>query len=173
MNNVYSNIFKPIIPKQFDENEIYTIAITILVLGVLYFLLKRESQLSAVEVSSIYLFNLFITTTLESLFAEHPLDFYDTLDYAHAEIFDVVLQTLVYPPPIIIALYFYSKYKPNWLIYTLFWALLLTCLELVSLQFNLFQFKSWSSIYSFIFYVFTMVVNIIFFRRVRRIIRLA
>ncbi|WP_417900340.1 hypothetical protein ABN702_08885 [Bacillus haimaensis] len=170
MNNLYSNIMDPILPKQFDKNEIYTIVITIFVLSLLYYLLKRERQLSALEVFSVYLFNLFLTTTLESLFAEPPLDMYDTIDYAHAaEIFDVILQTLVYPPPIVIAIYFYSKYQPNWLIYTLCWGMILTTLELISLQFNLFQFKNWTSLYSFFFYVFIMALNILFFTKVRSV----
>ncbi|MFE7062688.1 hypothetical protein ACFVAD_11100 [Sutcliffiella sp. NPDC057660] len=169
MSNMFSTIMDPILPKQFDANEIYTIVITIFVLSLLFYLLKRERQLSAVEVFSVYLFNLFLTTTLESLFAEPPLDMYDTIDYAHAEIFDVVLQTLVYPPPIVIAFYFYSKYKPNWLIYTLCWGMILTTLELISLQFNLFQFKNWTSLYSFFFYIFIMALNILFFTKVRSV----
>ncbi|MGM0835288.1 MAG: hypothetical protein ACQEV7_03960 [Bacillota bacterium] len=169
MNNMFSNIMDPILPKQFDANEIYTIVITIFVLSLLFFLLKRERQLSAVEVFTVYLFNLFLTTTLESLFAEPPMDMYDTIDYAHAEIFDVVLQTLVYPPPIVIAIYLYSKYKPNWLFYTLCWGNILTCLEFISLQFNLFQFKNWTSLYSFFFYLIIMALNILFFTKVRSV----
>jgi hypothetical membrane protein len=73
-------IISPISPKQFDENELFTLIISITVVAVLSYLHKHYRTLSDAELLSVYLFNLFLTTTLEALFAEHPLDFYDTMD---------------------------------------------------------------------------------------------
>ncbi|WP_078380463.1 CBO0543 family protein [Sutcliffiella halmapala] len=171
MKEMFANVMDPILPKKFDENEVYTIIITILVLTVLVYFQKRQPELSKLELGSIYLFNLLLSTTLESLLADHPIDLYDTVDHAHAEIFDVILQTFAYPATIVIALYFYSRFKPNNSLYILLWGIILTILERFSLLFNLFQYKEWTLFYSFIFYILIMVCNIIFFNKVRNYIR--
>lgn len=171
MKEILANVMEPILPKKFDENEVYTIIITILVLSVMVYLQKRQRELSKLELVSVYLFNLLLTTTFESLLADHPIDLYDTVDYAHAEIFDVILQTFVYPPTIVIAMYFYSKYQPKNVFYIFLWGTILTILEWISLQFNLFQFKEWTLYFSFLFYVFIMFINVHFFHKVRSYIK--
>ncbi|MEG9298138.1 CBO0543 family protein [Mangrovibacillus sp. Mu-81] len=161
-------IISPISPKQFDENELFTLIISITVVAVLSYLHKHYRTLSDAELLSVYLFNIFLTTTLEALFAEHPLDFYDTMDYPHAEIFDVILQTFVYPATVTIAIHFYAKYRPAALWYILGWGLILTFLEWISLYFNLFQHKEWTLFYSCILYSSVMTLNTFFFNKVRK-----
>jgi hypothetical protein len=161
-------IISPISPKQFDENELFALIISITVVAVLWYLQKHNRTLSGAELLSVYLFNLFLTITLEALFAEHPFDLYDTMDYPHAEIFDVILQTFTYPSTVTIAIHFYAKYRPAALWCILGWGLLLTFLEWISLYFNLFQHKEWTLFYSCIFYSAVMALNIFFFNKVRK-----
>jgi hypothetical protein len=161
-------IISPISPKQFDENELFTLIISITVVAVLWYLHKRNRALSNAELLSVYLFNLFLCTTLEAILAEHPLDLYDTMDYPHAEIFDVILQTFTYPATISIAIHIYAKYRPITLWYILGWGGILTFLEWVSLNFNLFQHKEWTLFYSCIFYSVVMIMNTFFFTKVRK-----
>ncbi|KMJ57985.1 hypothetical protein AB685_14255 [Bacillus sp. LL01] len=168
MNNQFKAILTPISPKNFDENEVFTILISILVIAVLWYLHTHCRTLTNTEMVSVYLFNLFLTTTLESLLAEHPLDFYDTMDYAHAEIFDVILQTFPYPATIVIAIHFYAKFRPSTIAYVIGWALILIFLEWISLFFNLFQYREWTLIYSFMFYAFIMALNTFFFNKIRK-----
>ncbi|MCG1022521.1 CBO0543 family protein [Sutcliffiella horikoshii] len=168
MNSQIKSIFTPISPKNFDENEVFTILISLLVIGVLWYLHTHYRTLTNTELASVYLFNLFLTTTLEALLAEHPLDFYDTMDYAHAEIFDVLLQTIPYPATIVIAMHFYAKFRPSTIGYIIGWALILTSLEWISLLFNLFQYNEWTLLYSCMFYACIMTLNTLFFNKVRK-----
>jgi hypothetical protein len=161
-------IITPISPKPFDENEIFTLIISIFTIAVLWYLHTRNRTLTNAELFSVYLLNLFLTTTLEALFAEPPLDLYDTMDYPHAEIFDVILQTVTYPATISIAIHFYAKYRPSTLWYILGWGLILTFLEWISLYFDLFQHKEWTLYYSCIFYSAVMTLNIFWFKKVRK-----
>ncbi|WP_339149464.1 MULTISPECIES: hypothetical protein [unclassified Sutcliffiella] len=168
MNSQIKSILHPISPKFFDENEVFTIFISIMVIVVLWFLHTHYRTLTNTELASVYLFNLFLSTTLESLLAEHPLDFYDTMDYAHAEIFDVILQTIPYPATIVIAIHFYAKFRPATIGFIIGWALILISLEWISLFFDLFQYNEWTLLYSCMFYAFIMTLNTFFFNKFRK-----
>jgi hypothetical protein len=161
-----SNLFEllgPLIPKHFDKNELYVIGILLLVWGLFYAFHKRERILSKTEIISILVFNQLFATVGDRLLAEPPLDFYDTLDYAHGEFFDSLLQVAVYPVPILIFIHFYYKYKPRKVCFLILCAVILSFLEWVSVTFfNLYQYKEWNTVYSFIFYLFAMTVNLYF-----------
>lgn len=103
----------------------------------------------------------------DSLFAEPPFDFYDTVDKAHGELFDIILQAGVYPTTIIIGLQLYALLKPNSVVFIIAFASLLTTLEWVSVEwFNLFQYKEWKLFHSFIFYTCIMIFNTVYFHKV-------
>ncbi|WP_026581409.1 CBO0543 family protein [Bacillus sp. J33] len=140
--------------------------------GDCFFLLySRKQFLLQSEVIAIYVFNAWFGTVGDSLFAGPPLDFYDTLDYAHGEFFDSVLQVFVYPIPIIVSIFFYRKYNPNNLFYIVLWAGILCTLEWASETFfNLFQYKEWKLWYSFVFYMFVISVNLIFANKVKKLL---
>lgn len=170
MNNVLK-ILEPSLPKSFDKNEIFVIVITLFVWGMLFLIFSRERFLLRTEVIALFVFNAWLATVGDRVFAEPPLDFYDTLDHAHGEFFDSVLQVLVYPIPVIVSIHFYRKCKPNNLFYILLWAGILCTLEWTSETFfDLFQYKEWKIWYSFIFYVFAISVNLIFVNKVKKLI---
>jgi hypothetical protein len=165
------DLLEPMTPKTFDKNEVYIFFIILLVWILFSIIHKKEERLLLTEIVCLYVFNVLFATVGDRILAEPPLDFYDTLDYAHGEFFDIVLQLGVYPVPILIAVHFYRKYKPNIIIYTLLWACILAGLEWLSLHFfNLFQYKEWRTWYSFLFYNFATLVNLILSKWLKKII---
>lgn len=165
--NKLSHLLDPILPAQFDKNEIYVIAILFLVWLSFWVIHKRAPLLSKTEIISIYVFNILFSTIGDRVLAEPPLDFYDTLDRGYGELFDSILQLFVYPLPIIIAIHFYCKYKPKLWFYILGWACLLAICEWVSVKFfNLFQYHNWTTWYSFMFYCFAIYVNIFYHKKI-------
>lgn len=165
MNEII-NILKPILPKAFDKNELFIIVISLLMTGIALYLHHKNKSLLTTEFIAIFLLNLLFSIVGESFLAEPPLDFYDTADRSHAEIADIILQIFVYPPTILIAIQYYSHFKPNKFIFIFICTLLLTFLEFISIEvFNLFQYKKWKLFYSFFFYLFVMTLNIAFYRR--------
>ncbi|WP_282138897.1 hypothetical protein [Rossellomorea aquimaris] len=101
--------------------------------------------------------------------AEPPLDLYDTLDYGHGEFFDSILQIVVYPIPIILFIHFYRKWKPNKIVYILLYGFFLVGLEWISAEyFDVFQFKTWKTSYSYVFYCCVLTVNLIFAGQIKK-----
>ncbi|WP_456271310.1 hypothetical protein [Bacillus sp. AK031] len=166
-----SNILEPLMPEKFDENEIFSLCISILVSAVLYFIHKKYKEFLGTELLSLYFFNLLLITLVESTLAEPPIDFYDTLDFPHAELFDIILQVAAYPIQMIILIYFYPLKSLKFFPFVLIGAAILTALELISLQFNLFQFNKWHSGFSFLFYCFAVGINMLFFSWFRKVIK--
>ncbi|MBM6617872.1 hypothetical protein [Bacillus suaedaesalsae] len=171
MYNV-SIILGPLTPKDFDENELFVIAIIFITWFILFFIHRKDPVLLKTEIVALFVFNMLFATVGDRIFAEPPLDFYDTLDYAHGEFFDSILQILVYPLPVITFIHFYQKFKLNNIIFILLCAFILMGLEWISAEyFNLFQFKKWENYYSYLFYCFAMVVNILYFKWIGRLIK--
>lgn len=159
-------ILKPILPKNFDENEWFTIFVTILVLSVFTFLHKRNKTLLTTEIIAILLINLLYTTVGDYFLAMDPYDFYDTVDRDSGEIMDILLQNIVYPFTLLILMNYYAKNKPNYLLYIIFGTGLLFGLEWIGVEFfNLFTYKTWKPWYSLIFYFPVMTINIIFYNK--------
>lgn len=165
---IYS-LLQPILPKKFDENEWFTIAITILVFTVCIYLLKKHPVFLRTEVIALLLLNLLYSTVGDYTLAMKPYDFYDTVDHDSGEIMDILLQNIVYPFTIIILVFFYVRWKPNKLLYTILGATILLGLEWVSVKyFHLFTLKSWKSWYSFFFYLPVLWINIWFYEKLHR-----
>lgn len=171
MNNII-HLLKPILPEQFDKNEFYVLAITIIV-GISFFVLhKRFQLLLKTEMICLYVFNLLFAQVGDRILAEPPLDFYNTLDRDYGELFDSILQVFVYPFPIMIAVQIFWKFKPNSLIYILLCAFILSMFEWISVRiFDVFQYNNWSTWYSFGFYCMAVLVNLIFYKKIHKIIK--
>ncbi len=158
----YLELLEPMTPETFDKNEVYVIAIMLFIWMLFFIIHKKQRRLLLTEIVCIYIFNVLFATVGDRILAEPPLDFYDTLDYGHGEFFDIILQLCVYPLPILILIHYYRKYKPSIVIYTLLCACILSGLEWISVHyFNLFQYKEWNTRYSFIFYNFAVLTNIL------------
>jgi hypothetical protein len=159
-------ILKPILPKQFDENEWITITISLFVFFFFLYVHRRRRVLLLTEIIAILLFNLLYTTVGDYFLAMDPYDFYDTVDHDSGEIMDVLLQNIAYPFSLLILMHFYAIYKPNTVLYIAFGTLLLYGLDWVSVEFfNLFTYKTWKSWYSLLFYIPVMTLNILFFNK--------
>lgn len=171
MNNLI-HLIKPILPEQFDKNEFFVLTITLIV-WISYFIFhKRFQLLLKTEMICLYVFNLLFAQIGDRLLAEPPLDFYNTLDRDYGELFDSVLQIFVYPFPIMIAVQIFYKFKPNSLIYILLCAFILSMFEWVSVKFfDVFQYNNWSTWFSFGFYCFAVLVNLIFYKKIHKIIQ--
>ncbi|SFB21783.1 MULTISPECIES: hypothetical protein [unclassified Bacillus (in: firmicutes)] len=171
MNNILS-LLRPLSPKTFDVNEYFVITIMLLVWGIFFLLHKKERLLLHTEIIAIITFNVFFATVGDRILAEPPLDFYDTVDYAHGEFFDSILQVLVYPIPILISIHFYRKFKPNKVVYVILWAGILSVLEWISERFfNVFQYNHWHILLSFCFYLFAIFVNLSLSNKINKMIR--
>jgi hypothetical protein len=159
-----TKILEPLTPKVFDKNELYVFGIIILCWCTLIVIHRLEPLLLRTEIIALYVFNVWFATVGDRILAEPPVDYYDTLDYPHGELFDSILQIGVYPVPIVIFFHFYQKYKPGKAAYVLIYALILVMLEWISKNFfDVFHFKEWTSYYSYVFYCFALSVNLIFF----------
>lgn len=165
-------ILEPLTPKTFDKNELFVIGILILCWCILIVVHRFEPLLLRSEIISLYVFNMWFATVGDRILAEPPLDYYDTLDYPHGELFDSILQVGVYPVPIVLFFYFYRKYKPNKVAFVFVYALILVILEWISEDsFNVFQFKEWNAINSYVFYCFALTFNMIFFGQVKKYLK--
>jgi hypothetical protein len=162
-------ILEPLTPKTFDKNEIFVLFIVVLCVCILVLVHHLEPHLLQTEIIALFVFNLLFATIGDRILAEPPLDFYDTLDYGHGELFDSILQIVVYPIPIILFIHFYRKCKPNKIVYILLYAFFLVVLEWISKKyFDVFQFKTWKTSYSYLFYCFTLTVNLIFAEQIKK-----
>lgn len=171
MNNILS-LLRPLTPKTFDLNEYFIITITLLVCGIFFLLHNKDRLLLHTEIIAIIIFNVLFATVGDRILAEPPLDFYDTVDYAHGEFFDSILQIFVYPIPILISIHFYRKLKPNKVFYVILWAGILSVLEWISERFfNVFQYNKWNILLSFCFYLFVMIVNLSLSNKIHKMIR--
>ncbi|RSK28837.1 hypothetical protein EJF36_19230 [Bacillus sp. HMF5848] len=157
-------IIQPILPKKFDENEWFTIVISLFVFFFFLYVHRKKKVLLLTEIIAIILFNLLYTTVGDYFLAMSPYDFYDTVDRDSGEIMDILLQNIAYPFSLLILMHFYAKYQPNNILYIAFGTILLYGLEWVSVEyFNLFTYKTWKSWYSLIFYCPVMILNILFY----------
>ncbi|MGD6830850.1 hypothetical protein ACQCT5_01715 [Sutcliffiella halmapala] len=171
MKEIYENAIKPMLPKNFDENEWFTIAITIIILISIYYITKKNRELLWSEIIGISLFNLQLTTMGDYFLAMPPYDFYDTVDRNSGELMDIFLQNIVYPGTVLIIMHFYKKTSPNKIVFILVGVVILSGLEAIGVYiFHLFTYKSWKFFYSIIFYFFVMTLNVFFFEKLKTIL---
>lgn len=175
MNEILQNMYeilKPILPVKFDQNEYFTIFITLLITSWYIYLHKRKPTLLNTEVMAILLFNLLYTTVGDYFLAMKPYDFYDTVDHNSGELMDILLQNIVYPGTLLILMHYYAQYRPNLWIYTLIGVSLLYVLEWIGVEyFHLFTYKSWKWWYSVLFYCPVMVLNIIYYEKLHKYVQ--
>ncbi|WP_409250615.1 hypothetical protein V1502_10565 [Bacillus sp. SCS-153A] len=166
MKEIYENAIKPMLPKQFDENEWFTLAISILIIVAIYYFTVKNRKLLWSQIICISLLNLQLTTIGDYFFAMPPYDFYDTVDRNSGELMDIILQNIVYPGTLLLFMDFYRKKVPNRLVFIIATVFLLTIFEMVSVHiFHLFLYKSWEIQYSIAFYTFVMILNVIFYEK--------
>ncbi len=171
MKEIYENAIKPMLPKHFDENDWFVIAITILVFVALYYIVVVNRELLWSEIIGISLLNLQMTTLGDYFLAMPPYDFYDTVDRNSGELMDIFLQNIVYPGTVLFMMNYYKKLKPNKLVFIFVSAGVLTGLEAIGVYFfHLFTYKTWELYYSIIFYFFVMISNVFFFEKLKTLI---
>lgn len=172
MNEIYEKAIKPILPSKFDENELFSILITIIVLIFIYYITVKKRELSYLEMICIALLNLQMTTVGDYFLAMPPYDFYDTVDKNSGELTDLFLQNIVYPGVLLVFMHYYKKLIPSKLLFILMGTFFLTILESISVYFfNLFKYKTWTIYYSMLFYLIVMVLNVVFFEKVSTYLR--
>ncbi|EDL66637.1 hypothetical protein [Bacillus sp. SG-1] len=166
MKEIYEDAIKPMLPKHFDQNEWFTIAITILVIASVYYITVKSRKLLWSQIICISLLNMQLTTVGDYFFAMPPYDFYDTVDRNSGELADIILQNIVYPGTILYFMHLYKRVLNSKLLFILLCVGMLTVFEAVSVHlFNLFTYKSWKLAYSIGFYAFVMILNVVFYEK--------
>jgi hypothetical protein len=166
MRGFYETVIQPILPKHMDENEWLVAVITLLISYGVFIITQKKRLLLWTEIICIYLFNLLLTTIGDYFLAMPPYDFYDTVDRNSGELADLFLQNIVYPGTLLIIIHLYKTFKPNLILFIFLTGSLLTILETISVYvFHLYEFKTWKSYYSLIFYFFVIGINLLFYHR--------
>lgn len=148
------------LPIQFDANEIFIIMSTI-VSWPLMFILPR--YLSAVTITIIWTFNIFLALLADITIGVKPNDFYFTIDHKTHELFDVLLHFITYPTLPYFVVNFYRRNKPKGfklLFYIIFWAGIAIALEWISMKFHVFTYMGWKLYLSFFVYLVVFAANI-------------
>lgn len=150
------------LPKQFDENEWFTI------IGmVLCVLLLRLPKRMPTEVSYlIVLLSLAIPNIIDhSIAAISPYDAYQLNDSEKYELFDILL-SVVYVPFGYLCVYFYVWFRPKKMkivLYILCWAIFAICFEYVDLRLHVFTYHGWSLVYSFPIYLLVISLILLYY----------
>lgn len=159
------NIFVPIVPIDFDKNELYAIFISILICYAIYFVYKQKI-LMLTESMCIFFFNLYLAILGDYSLALPPYDLYDTFDRPTWELADIPIHFIVYPGSILFLMHWFKKTRTRALPFILICTLILTGLEAVSIYlFNIIQYKKWKLGYSFLFYFVVMIVNVLLYKK--------
>lgn len=148
------------LPKQFDANEIFIIISTVLSWALMF---KLPRHLSAVTITIIWTFNVFLALLADITISVKPNDFYFTIDHKTHELFDVLLHFVTYPTLPYFVVNFYQRNKPKGLMllfYIIFWAGVAIALEWISLKFYVFTYTGWKLYLSFFIYLVVFAANI-------------
>ena len=148
------------LPEKFDANELFIIFSTVLTWALMFILPRR---LSAVTITIIWTFNVFLALLADITISIKPYDFYFTIDHKTHELFDVLLHFVTYPtlPYFVVNFYNYKKTKGiKQLLYIIFWAGVAIGLEWISLKFHVFTYTGWKLYLSFFTYVLVFAANI-------------
>jgi hypothetical protein len=148
------------LPVQFDANEIFIIISTIFSWA-LMFILPRH--LSAVTITIIWTFNIFLALVADITIGVKPNEFYFTIDHKTHELFDEILHFVTYPTLPYFVVNFYQHNKPKGLkllFYIIFWAGVAIALEWISVKFHVFTYSGWKLYLSFFVYLVVFAANI-------------
>ncbi|MEK3885093.1 CBO0543 family protein [Paenibacillus sp. PL2-23] len=167
----WHELMKPMLPAPFDGNEYFTIASTLIVLAVFFYVHRRKPALLQTEIVAILLFNLLYATIGDYFLAMKPYDFYNTVDHDSGELMDLLLQNVVYPFTLLIMMHVYASLQPRRRLFIPICTAVLVLLEWIGEEyFQLYTYKSWKLWYSAVFYIFVLIVNVLFFIRFRHTI---
>lgn len=148
------------LPKQFDANELFIIISTVLSWTIMF---KSPRYVSAVTITIIWTFNVFLALLADITIGVKPNDFYYTIDHNTHELFDVLLHFATYPTLSYFVVNFYQHFKPKGLkllFYILFWAVVAIALEWISVKFHVFTYTGWKLYLSFFIYLVVFAANI-------------
>ncbi|MBD8069438.1 hypothetical protein [Bacillus sp. PS06] len=151
-----------IMPKKFDENEIFVL---IVISGLLLISILTKKLFPIHVFLPIIFINSFIGQLYDVFLAIPPFDIYDSFDTTKYDLFDAVLYLIVYP--LYGYLFFYSFerfYRISAWIHVIAWAGASTFFEWVSLYFNVFQYDNWHISYSFPVYLSVFTTHVFFYR---------
>ena len=149
------------LPEKFDANELFIIFSTV-VTWTLMFILPR--RLSAVTITIIWTFNVFLALLADITIGIKPYAFYFTIDHKTHELFDVLLHFATYPTLPYFVVSFYQLNKPKGLkhlSYIIFWAGVAIAIEWISLKFHVFTYTGWKLYLSFFVYLVVFAANIL------------
>jgi hypothetical protein len=148
------------LPEKFDENELFIIFSTIVTWSLILMLTRR---MSAVTVTIIWTFNVFLALLADITITVKPYELYFTIDHKTHELFDVVLHFVTYPALPYFVVNSYQHYKPKGLkllSFVVFWGGVAIALEWTSVQFNVFTYTGWKLYFSFLVYLIVFAVTI-------------
>jgi hypothetical protein len=148
------------LPKQFDANELFIIISTVLSWPLMF---KLPRYMSAVTVTIIWTFNVFLALMADITISVKPYEFYNTIDRSTHELFDVILHFVTYPTLPYFVVNFYQRLKPKGiklLFYILLWSVVAISLEWMSVKFHVFNYIDWKLYLSFLVYIVVFASNI-------------
>jgi VanZ family protein len=148
------------LPEKFDGNELFIIFSTIITWALMFMLPRR---LSAVTVTIIWTFNVFLALLADITLTVKPYELYFTIDHKTHELFDVVLHFVTYPTLPYFVVNSYQHYKPKglkFLSFVVFWGGVAIALEWTSVQFDVFTYTGWKVYLSFFVYLIVFAVTI-------------
>ncbi|MBM6616644.1 hypothetical protein [Bacillus suaedaesalsae] len=152
-----------LLPKEFNENEIYILSIGFLMVLIILLLPRKFSDEQTIL---ILLFNFFLSATIDNILAGPSFDFYDIMDDPKFEVMDLFIYLSLYTPSGYLLLYLYKKCVTSikGMIIFLFLSIGITVImEWVSKKFNVYNYNEWNLYYSGISYFFLYIFNILFF----------
>jgi hypothetical protein len=148
------------LPKHFDANEIFIIISTVVSWSLMF---KLPRHISAVTITIIWTFNVFLALLADITIGVKPNEFYYTIDHSEHELFDVVLHFVTYPTLAYFVVNFFQEYKPKGLkllFYIIFWGGIATGLEWISVKFHVFTYLGWKLYLSFFVYLAVFAASI-------------
>jgi hypothetical protein len=148
------------LPDKFDANEIFIISSTVLTFALMF---KLPRHLSAVTITIIWTFNIFLALTADITLSVKPYELYFTIDHKTHELFDVLLHFVTYPTLPYFVVNFYQYNKPKGLkcfSYIVFWSGVAITIEWISVKFHVFTYTGWNLFLSFLVYLVVFAVNI-------------
>ncbi|WP_248929717.1 hypothetical protein [Paenibacillus hamazuiensis] len=148
------------LPNDYDINEWFVLGSLALVMTLTLALPKRFAK---IEIYYIWLFNAFLSLTVDLIIAVPPYDMYDISDNPSMELIDLLTYFLLYPPAGYLAMYAYDLWKPHGyrvLGFVILCALVSWGLEFLAWKTGVFRYKTWRIEYSVLVYIAVYALNV-------------